>query len=296
MKGHGEFQLTRTLSDCHPGNDPGTGAIDAIVSWISRTDVVEEIEGIEAELGGEVLSYLRVLGDGQVGIEERWAIVGVASIIPKLIEERPGKRSRNRSILEHWGNWFEVVPAVVRGAERSEMRRQNAARLVGLAGTVRNIGSALAIARTEGETARPAQIRANLPPADQEIRRLRSAAEELLVAAERQSIDPIELELLFPQIIESSVNHRPVDRGVIVVSVVKRRLPRVPCGELQALAEVLVQCCLQGVVMSVESIVIVRLALRPAELLVVRLGVGSCCWSRLVNPRAPRDSSRALDR
>ncbi len=203
---HREFQLTWALSDCHPGDDPGASAINAIVSWISRTNVVEEIKGIEAELGCEVFPYRRVLGNGQVGIEERWTIVGVPSIVPKLIEERPGKRSRNRSILEHWANWFEVGPAVVRGVERSEMHRQNAARLVGLAGAVRNVRSALAIVQTNGETARPAQIRAQLPPADQEIRHLRNAAEKLLIATERQSVVSIELELLCPQIIESSVN------------------------------------------------------------------------------------------
>ena len=85
-----------------------------------------------------------------------------------------------------------------RGVERREMGRQNASRLVGPAGAGRYIGSALAIARSVGQTARPAQNRADLPSADQEIRPLRNTAQKLLVAAERQIVVPIELELLFP--------------------------------------------------------------------------------------------------
>jgi hypothetical protein len=69
-KRRGKLQLPRTLSESHPGNDPGATAIDAGVSWISRTDVVEYIEGIHTELGCDVLMYRSVLRYGQVGIEE----------------------------------------------------------------------------------------------------------------------------------------------------------------------------------------------------------------------------------
>ena len=58
---HGELQLTRTVSNGHPGNDPGASAIDAGVSWISRIDVVEDIEGIHPELSCDVLADGSVL-------------------------------------------------------------------------------------------------------------------------------------------------------------------------------------------------------------------------------------------
>src|SRR5581483_7290771 len=86
-----KFQLPRTLSESHPGDDSGATAIDASISWISRTDVVEDIEGIHTELGCDVLVDRCVLRHGKVGIEERWAKVIVTSNIAELIEERSGK-------------------------------------------------------------------------------------------------------------------------------------------------------------------------------------------------------------
>ncbi len=88
------------MSDCHPGDDPGASAIDASVSWICRTDVIEEIEGIDTELGCDVLMDRSVFGYGQVGIEERWARVVVASSIAEYIEVGPGERSGSRAIRE----------------------------------------------------------------------------------------------------------------------------------------------------------------------------------------------------
>lgn len=121
-KCHRKLQLPRTLSEGHPGDDPGAAAIDASVSWISRTDVVEYVEGIHTELGCDVLMDRGVLRYGQVGIEERWAKVVVTSNIAELIEEGPGKWSGNRSVCAHGGNWSEVGPAVGSGIERGEMR------------------------------------------------------------------------------------------------------------------------------------------------------------------------------
>src|ERR1700730_13801524 len=138
-----------------------------------------------------------------------------------------------------------------------------------MAGSVRYVRSALAIARTEGETARPVQRRAKLVSADQEIHPGWNAAQKLLVAAERQIVVPIKLELLLTQIVVPSVHALPVDLVVIVVSVVERPLPRIPCSELQTLGEALIQCRLQGVVMTVESVVVVRQGRGPAVLGIV---------------------------
>src|SRR5277367_1454704 len=87
--------------------------------------------------------------------------------------------------------------------------------------------------------------------------------------AERQIVISIELELLPPQVIKSSVNDFLFDQGVVAVSIVERRLPRVPRGKLQALGKVFIQCRLQSIVMSVKSILVVRQVLGPTELRIV---------------------------
>jgi hypothetical protein len=157
---HREFQLTRRRSGCHPGNDPGARAINATASWISRIDVVEDIEGIKTELGVDVLADRSVLQCGEIGIEERRASVAVALSIAECIEVGPGERSGSRAVGAKSRVGHEVRPRVGCSVEGSEIRWHNADRLVGLAGSVRYVRSALAIARTEGETARPVQGRA----------------------------------------------------------------------------------------------------------------------------------------
>ncbi len=258
--------MTRRLPDCHASDDPGPRAIYTCVSWISGADVVEEIESIHTELGCEVLPNLSILQYGDVGIKKRWTIVAVASNCTELIEEGPGEYSRDRSVRSHRRARHEKRPRVGCRVERSEMYRHISTRLVGLTGAVRYVGSALAIARSVGETARPGEVPIELPSADEIVSPRWDAVEELLVMPKGQTIIPVELELLCPQVIISSVQNALVNVGVIVVSVVERRLPRVPRCKLQTLGEVLVQGRLQGVVMSIESVVVVRQVLGPAEL------------------------------
>src|SRR5580704_3932451 len=231
--------------------------------------MVEDIERIHTELGVDVLADRSVLQRGEIGIEVPRASVAVALSIAEGIEVGPGERSSSRAVGAKSRVGHEVRPRVGCIVERSETRGHRTDRLVGLAGSVRYVRSALAIARTEEETARPVQRRAKLVSADQEIRPGWNAAQKLLVAAERQIVVPIKLELLLTQIVISSVHHLSVDLVVIVVPVVERPLPRIPCGKLQTLGEALIYCGLQGVVMTVEPVVIVRQALGPAVLGVV---------------------------
>jgi hypothetical protein len=160
---HREFQLTRRRSGCHRGNGPGARAINAdriAAPWICRIDVVEDIEGIDTELGVDVLVDRSVLQCGEVGIKERRASVAVALSIAECIEVGPGERSGSRAVWAKSRVGHEVRPRVGCSVERREIGWHNADRLVGQAGSVRYVGSALAIARTEGETARPVQRRA----------------------------------------------------------------------------------------------------------------------------------------
>jgi hypothetical protein len=156
-KRHRKLQLTRTLSESHPSDDPGSAAIDASVSWISRADVIEDIEGIHTELGCDVLTNGSVLRYGQIGIEEGWAKVIVTSNITEVIEVGPRKWSRAGSVWAKGSNWFEILTRMRGRVERGEMCWQTPTCFVGHPGTVRYVGSALAIARSVGQTARPVQ-------------------------------------------------------------------------------------------------------------------------------------------
>ena len=84
-----ELKLTRSavvaLSAAATLATDGSGRLD-VAAGVTRSDVVEGVEGIHAELDGHVLPNSECLGEAEIGPEEPRATIGVDAGVAEVVE------------------------------------------------------------------------------------------------------------------------------------------------------------------------------------------------------------------